>query len=303
MDIVTRFGKGTRLYTFNPALQVSIRDNFRDLVPMTNRLPGLSGGYDELGARPAPASIGNVSLTMWVIGQTWDAVRIELDKIAAMADWGVQRLYKQSQTQMTWNSFNWGTGLWAPELRWCEARLNNIDFSQNARNLPHVRQRVTINFQVPSAEWRSIGTESVAWGYFDWGDGTNWGGLPIVQPVTGLSNDFFVNYTGNVTTYPRIQFATGTGQSATNFKLQRIESGIVVDEVSYTGTLAPNKLLEIDTRRRAVTIDAADAYTTAFDYQDAGWMRLVNGTNQLRVTLASPSDAGTIRLRYYEAYR
>lgn len=289
MDIVTRFGKGTRLYTFNPALQVSIRDNFRDLVPMTNRLPGLSGGYDELGARPAPASIGNVSVTMWVVGDTPAQVQAQIDALGAIADWGVQRLYKSPQGGAV--------------ERWCEARLNNIDYSQNPRNLPHVRQRVTLNFQVPNPGWQNIGTEAVAWGYFSWGDGTSWGGTPISQSVSGLSTDFFVTYAGTVTAYPRIQFETGAGQSATNFKLQRIEGGLVVDEVSYTGTLTANKLLEIDTRRRAVTIDAADAYTTAFDYRDAGWMRLVSGQNQLRVTMTNPSDAGTVRLRYYEVYR
>jgi len=49
MNILKRFGSGSKLYTFPVGQQVNYSDNFASLVTKTIRLAGGNGGLSNLG--------------------------------------------------------------------------------------------------------------------------------------------------------------------------------------------------------------------------------------------------------------
>src|SRR5512145_1647628 len=131
MDLLKRFGK---IYTF-PGTEISLKDNFKELVTRTRRLPGANGGYDDLGSERSLSEVGSVRADFWLFfNDEADATR-KMDEIGKMADAGVQLLYKQPQD----------TSL---QERYCWARLDNLDYQQAAKDQPHKRLKVSLIFQV-----------------------------------------------------------------------------------------------------------------------------------------------------------
>ena len=291
MDILTRFGAGAQLYEFGQANQISLRDNFRNVVPKTTRLPGVSGGFDEYGALPAPGEIGNVQVVFWVHAENVAEMTTLKDALGQLASWGVKRLYKQPvDTEQG--------------QRYCEARINSIDYTDSVRDMPHLRQRVTMNFQVANPVWLEQGTETASWGDGTlWGSGAVWGGTAAANACTGTSTDFTLTTAGNATTYPRIKIVCGAGQTATNVRVQRLDNGAVVDEIQYDDTLIANDSLVVNCRALSIRLNGANAYGAAFDYQRAGWMRLEAGENAIRVLMDNPGDACSVYFYYFEAYK
>ncbi|MBZ0294494.1 MAG: hypothetical protein K8L99_18160, partial [Anaerolineae bacterium] len=146
MDQLLRFGSGDGglkgwLYSFDPANQKSLFDNFKDLVPSTRRLLGASGGFSNYGTQALPSEVGTVNYTMWLHFYDEADGRAKLDALGEMASWGLQRLWKQPM----------GGG----RERFCWAYLNNVNMSQKVENVPHKRMLVTITFHVPAPFWQS----------------------------------------------------------------------------------------------------------------------------------------------------
>lgn len=290
MDVITRYGADTLLYEFEPQHQIQIRDNFRNVVPRTSRLPGLDGGYDELGSAAAPSEVGNIQLTFWLHGRNLNDMNQKKRDLGRMKAFGVQRLYKQPVDPE------------ATEL-YCDARINSIDYNENASARPFERLQVTINWQVASPYWLAQGTESATWGGgVSWGGGALWGGGAAGQVVSGTQTDFVITPQGNASTFPRIEIATGASETAQNVTVQRLVGSLVVDEVKYTATLNNSQSLLINCRALSVTLDGANAYGDTYDFQNAGWFRLLPGANNIRVVMANASDAATIYFRYLERY-
>jgi len=289
MDTLLRFGSGDELYTFTPDNQISIRDNFANVVPRTTRLPGADGGFDEFGRERAPGEIGNVQMIFWLYASSLPAMTAVLDELRAMTSWGTKRLYKQPMG---------GGG-----DRWCEARLNSIDAPQNASDLPGKRQRVQLNFQVASPFWLNQGTEAFSWGDgTPWGDGI-WGGSAAANAVSGTDTSFTVTTSGNAISHPRITIECGGGQTASNIRIRRIVQGETVDEVAYAGTLTAGDELEINCRDLSVTLNGANAYDSDFTFQTASWFRLLPGANTIQVLMDNSGDAADVYFRYYEVFK
>ena len=290
MDTLVRFGAGNQVYTFEQNQQISLRDNFRDVVPRTTRLPGLSGGFDEFGSGAAPGEIGNVQVMFWIFADSEAEMKAKKDEFGAMADWGVYRLYKQPMDG-------------SPE-RYCEARLNSAEISETSADQPHKRNRVQLNFQVANPAWYSLGTESPSWGDGTaWGSGALWGGSAAPNAVVGLQNDFYLNVNGNARTYPRIEVRCGAAQTASGVTIQRLVQGVVVDEVKYDDTLNNNDRLIINCRALEITLNGSDNYSNDFTFQNAGWFRLEAGENTIRVLMDNAGDEADVYFRYYEAYK
>ncbi|MEL7433253.1 MAG: hypothetical protein AAFN11_04840, partial [Chloroflexota bacterium] len=174
MDTILRFGAGIQLYTFTPDDQLSYRDNFRDVVPRTSRLPGLSGGFDEYGVSPAPTEIGNVSMQFWVLADTpADMYQAKLD-IGRMRTFGKRRLYKQPVDGN------------ADEV-YCEARINSITWNETTQDRPDKYLRFTVDWQVDNPFWFAQGTEAPQYGDGStFGSGVTYGGSPITQSLLGV---------------------------------------------------------------------------------------------------------------------
>lgn len=291
MDTLVRFGQGDELYTFDTGQQISLRDNFRDVTPRTNRLPGLPGGFDEYGTAAAPAEIGNVQVVFWLIADGAIAMQTAKQQVGAMKAWGKKVLYKQPYGDAT--------------ERFCWARVNSIEFSENAKEQPHRRLRVEVNFQVDHPLWENLGTYAGGWRWGDgtlWGGGALWGGTPVTQNVTGTDNSFSLTPDGNDEIHPIVQISIPAGESAENIRVQRILSGRVQDEIRYTGVLSAGDLLVVDTEAYTVKLNGVDAYSSAFEVESAAWFRLRAGrANTIRVLMTNAGDEADIIFKYKEA--
>lgn len=292
MDTLRRFGIGDELYTFEEDEQISLRDNFRDVVSRTSRLPGLSGAYNEFGTGPAPNENGNVRVEFWLQGDTAQALQTKLESMAAMEAWGTKRLVKWS----------YGGG----EERYCEAYVQNIDFNMNVRDVPHKRLRIAVNFGVDNPVWLGGGTYT---GGFLWGDGTlwgsgaKWGGTPDEQALTGTENTFSVTPAGNKLAYPIIRVEVPSGKQAENVRVQRLVSARVVDEIKYTGVLSAGDIWEVDASALQVRLNWVDGYGDAFSFESPAWFRLRGGiANSIRVLMQNATDEATVRFEYHDAY-
>jgi hypothetical protein len=286
---ITRFGTGHRTYDFeaNGVYVTSYSDNFGDVVPRTQRLPGMDGGFDQYGGRRAPVEIGKVTLGLTLVAPTrasMDALRRDIRQIAG---WGTQRLFRSVDYQN--------------DEQWCYARINSAQLALNEGRHSDLFQPVQVVFQAPDPAWYAQGTEAWAWG-----DGTKWaekewGGAGIPIFASGLQTDITETVGGNFPTMPRIIVTPGLGRSCTNPTIQVLNGLAVVDEVRYTGTLAGLDTLKVDARAMAVTVNGVDAYAD-FDYRRGGWFELSPGDNAIRVTFANVGDRADVRLRYFTRF-
>ena len=162
MRILTRFGTGSRVYTFPEDSQVTFTDNFASLVTKTVRVAGVNGGLSQLGSGRGLSPIGSVRADNWLEFYDFVQATDKLDSIRQMADWGLQPLFMQP--------------LYGEE-RWCWARLNDQQLQQNVANVPHRQQKIPIVFEVPDPFWYTAGNE-ILWGAgHKWGAATSiWGG-------------------------------------------------------------------------------------------------------------------------------
>jgi len=287
VDSLLRFGAGSELYQFDVSRQISLRDNFRDVVPRTTRLPGVHGGFDDLGWGRAPGEIGNVQVVFWIIRDTPAEMAAALAAVGRMANWGVKRLYKQSMDGTRREMF-------------CEARVNSIDYTQSASNLPHERQRVVVNFQVATPYWYSYPFDVR---YMNSGftmlSGLQMSGY-LPQIITG-NQQIIVNVAGNAPVLPVIRISSGKFSGTWNFG----DAGIFFDGVglyfdgSTVGTVADVQLRRIDVDTGAITHEIAWDDVIAQDDRlviDVGGLRVVHedatqgnvdGYVDLRVTRAT----------------
>lgn len=291
MDTLLRFGSGTELFTFTPADQISLRDNFRNVLARTTRMPGLSGGFDEYGQSPAPAEIGNVAYTFLYEATSSADMLAKKEALGRMKAFGKKRLYKQPVDATA-------------DERYCEARVNSIDFTESVGERPDKRLRFTINFQVDNPYWYTQGTEAPEYGDGSiYGSGVAYGGSPVTQSLTGVDNSFSVTPDGNDITYPRITLEVPVGKSAENIRIQRLVNGSVIDQVRYAGTLSAGDILEINTRAYAVYLNGSNGYTTDFSFNTAAWFKLIGGvSNAIKVLMDNPADEIDLKMRYYGAY-
>jgi hypothetical protein len=289
---IKRFGVGKKTFYFPDASTFS--DNFSNLVPSTKRLPGMDGGFDEYGVDVAPSEIGKVEIGLWLIASTPAEMTRLTDKANEMADWGVQKLFIQP----------YNTDLIE---RWCNARINNISMSENADKSPERGMRVQMTFQVADPYWYTLGTESPLYGDANsiYGAfGLVYGGS-AVSPIVcnGLLTEAIVTAGGNATTLARITVTVPAGKTAENIRIQRLENGVVRDEVKYIGVLTPSDTLLINGRDTSIKLNNLDAYTQSFSFLDPDWMRIKPGENTIRVLMDGVANGANVKIQFYERYR
>lgn len=286
--LLVRFVAGARSYAF-PA-QVSMSDNFGDLVQRTQRLPGLSGGWRHYGNNPSPAEIGNVRVSFWLKAERPDQLQAMLDALYVTRTYGLGRLYIRP--------------LGADVLRWVDCEVSSIQTPMSVRQRPDLLRQVQMTFQAPDPFWNEDGSE----GAWTWGGGTLWGGGALwgdsatVRNLTTTSNTFVETARGAAVAYPRMILAVPSGASCANPKIQRLEGTTVVDEVAWTGSLVAGDTLEINARTLAVTKNTVSAYSSSFTWLNASWMRLYPGENSMRVTFTSVTGTPTLTMRYNTRY-
>ncbi len=290
MDILTRFGVGDRVFNFDVSAQSDLRDTFRNGVARTTRLPGVSGGYNELGIAEMPSQVGNVFVDVWLLADTPAQMFQKKKQIGLLKSFGLAVLTKQP--------------IGGGETMYCLATLDNADYTERADDTPFKQLQVSLVFQVTDPRWRSIGTTGGIWDDGTlWDDGTIWDGEDVSQAVSGVTTEYTITPDGNAVTLPSITFLCGVAETASQLRIQRLVGGAVVDELSYTTTLVANDLLSIDAESKTITLNGADAYGAAFDFKTAAWLALMPGVpNTIRILMGLPTDAGTISINYEEMY-
>lgn len=281
---ITRFGRGSNVYTF-PDTQQSFNTNFADLVPVTQRLPGLSGGFDHYGNDPAPSSIGRVQLTYYLLSATRSGMDTLRDACKRMAAWGKQPLWLRPTD--------------GSAERWCMARVNNISINEDLRGNTDLWQPVNIIFQVSDPWWTGLGNSNSVWGSFLWGSGTWGGGTPTL--VTGSGSITLTN-NGSLATPVDITITPPAGEVAIDPIIRRIVNGEIVDEVKWTGTLTSADTLSIRASSQAVYLNAVNAYDSRFSALRTRWMQIEPGSNSIVVQMAEATNEANVNLRYLERY-
>jgi hypothetical protein len=285
MNILKRFGSGSKLYTFPVGKQISYSDNFASLVTKTVRLAGVNGGFSNLGGGRGLSPIGTVRADVWLIFPTTTEAVDYINALDQMVDWGLQPLFRQP--------------LYGAE-QLCFARITDIQRNQDVHNRPDVRQKVTVVFEVPDPFWyRTVSGAGILWdGGALWDDGSIWDATTGYL-VSGSATWPFTN-NGNYYTLPRLSLVNASGSSVGDIRVQRIVDGVAEDDCIYLANLATATYLDIDPARLRVRVGPVG--TDALDHFEAkspDWLRLNPGSNSLKVTC---SGTLTLYLQYMERF-
>lgn len=286
MRTLISFGNGSRLYTFPTRSQVTFTDNFASMVTKTVRLAGMNGGYSNLGTGRGLSPIGTVRADNWLTFNDYVEASDKLDSLRQMADWGLQPLYMQPLYGLP---------------RFCFARLNDQQLQQDVRNVPHLRQKVPVVFEVPDPFWyRTVSGFGRLWddGVTLWDDGSKWDTDNSYSVVGSLTQSF--SNGGNYYTLPRLFLSNSSGSSVGDIRVQRIVDGATEDEFYYTTTLADGTYLDVDPARRRVAIGpVGTSAISSFTAKTPDWLRLLPGTNSLEITC---SGTLTLYMQYLERF-
>jgi hypothetical protein len=275
-------------YTF-PDTEQQIDDNFLELEKATVKLPGADGVFDEYGVDPSPAVEGRVTMTFILEVEDPADMTAALDSLRALRRQGVKALRMQPTDS-------------ALDSRWCWARLSRITAPEDKGSTSELWRRVTIQWLISDPKWNAGGNEAPL---YDSGvlydDGSLYDGEAGFA-ASGTQTNQTITLSGNAIVQPRITVACGVGQSVSTVTVQRIVSGLVVDEVEWLGSLTAGETLEINCRAYSVEVDGVDAYADGFDFLDESWFRLVPGTNSIRVIFGNSANEATVTVAYYEGY-
>lgn len=281
-----RFGDSPLSYTF-PEAQSGFSTNFGDTLTATSRVPGLHGGFDDLGDEVGASEIGKVNLTFFLWSETREGMTAKRDEVMKMADWGVQKLYLQPTDP----------GL---SLRWCKARVNSIQPPEQPNEHTDLRQPVTMIWQAASPFWKVDPFTQYLYGTALYGS-MIMGGV-TADNVSGTSTTISKTVGGSAYTQAKLTLYCEAGQSIANPIIQRVVNGSVVDQVSYAGTLNANDVWVVDAQTYSVSLNGNAAYDTTFDYLHPSLFRLAPGSNSIRV-LADSGAAGKLAIKWLELYR
>lgn len=256
------------------------KTNFSNLVNKATRLPGADGGHDEYGFSRAPSEIGNVQFGIVLESETTSGMQALRDAIKQMAAWGKGRLI---------DTIN-GTD------RWCWARINANDITEQRHMHSDLFQPVKLTFQASDPHWYTTGTEGVLWGGSTWG-GATWDGTASPTTIT-TTGTITVTNNGSADTLARLVLWNNSGSTITNPRVRRMIAGTAADDLLYTGTIADGVQLELNPRRHTALYDGTDVLSN-LTFTHPEWMRLLPGSNSLQVDV---TGVVKVYVHYYERY-
>lgn len=292
MNILKRFGSGSRLYTFPTDAQVSYSDNFASLVTKTVRLAGVNGGFSNLGSGRGLSPIGTVRADVWLTFTDNIDATDKVNSLRQMADWGLQPL--------------WRKPLNGPE-QFCMARITDIPKQEDVHNLPHKRMKIPVTFEVPDPFWQRVPYGAadlgiVLWddGVTQWDGGSNWDGSAGYSIGANATWSFSNN--GNAFSLARLMLTNASGNTVRNIRVQRVVDGVTEDEFYYTADLLTGTYLDVDAFRQRVAIGPVG--TNALDNfvaKTPDWLRILPGSNSIKIT-TSGTGLLSLYLQYWERF-
>lgn len=250
------FGAGSSTYTF-PVYQGEITTNFANTSPATTRLPGMDGGYNPYGNNRAPSEVGNVRIPFTIVAISPADMQTKRDAVNSMSRYGVQKLRVQPADP-------------AAVVRWCFARVTNVNMPIDNATSSGIWQKVTIDFQVSFPRWYS-GTAI---------EGEN----VVVFSATGNArNTYTVTTSGDATTKLRFALvnASGTNTSSGTFALFRVAAA-VLDSATTAIQIPTGNYIEINARAfTAIQTATGNIYPSISISYTNEWFRLEPGGNTI----------------------
>lgn len=297
MDTLLKFGDGGlagREYVFNPDDQISLSNNFSDVVPQTARILGASGGFNQYGRSAPPTSIGTISYTYWLyFDNTADAI-VKRDALMAASGWGLQRLYVKPQN--------------GDDVRYTRALVNNSTANFNAADLNHRRMRVTITFHVPDPHWYRLPVDAPV---LDTGmvldDGHTLPTWPTSYDVSSATTQN-ITISGSARALPHIWVEPGATGEVENLRIVRrdLDTMAATHDITWSGTVGNDERLRIYCDSQKVVYEKADTGNIdgwyALDRQSEQFLELEPGVNRLEIG-GTFTNTVKITFAYREAYR
>lgn len=264
MDTLVKFGVGTSAYIFQQDRQVSLSHNFADTVQQSVRVIGLDGGLQPFGTGRAPSAMGNLVVQYFLLGTSNLDVKTQVDALRKLAHQGMRKLFIRH----------------AGKLMWTWATVSNVRGADNVQDIPHLRQRVELNFQCVDAKWYYVDGGVHFSDGLAMDDGLT---MPILKlPLTSVGNNDTVNVTnyGNSPVAPYIRWDIPTGVTATNPTLTWSNAdGNIVYSVQYTASLTAGDVVIIDCARLKVSPTFSNLTIT-----HGAWFEIYPGVQTLTVT-------------------
>ncbi|MCK6580366.1 MAG: phage tail family protein [Anaerolineae bacterium] len=236
-----------------------LRWNFANGVPRTDRLPGMDGGYNPLGADAFPSEIGTVRYRFVLVADTPAEMTIKIDAVLAMARYGRATLTAETH---------------GGDQRFCYGTVNNVSLSVDADVYSDKIVEVIIDWQVSDPRWYSTSADS-----------------PQVEACSGASTTFTVVNNGTASALAKISIDPGTAISASGVTVQRLVDSVAIDEVEYAAALLATDALVINAQTLTVTKNGSDAYLNDFSANHPAWFRLLPGDNTIKVVLGAAETA------------
>jgi hypothetical protein len=290
MDEFLRFGYGPQSYIFAADSEISLQGNFGDSKPKSSAILGMDGaaylgGFDRVGS-----GAGNVQGYFWLFADSASEMADLREAAYAMLDWGPKHLIKRHMNgQQVWT---WGS-------------VTNIEMAMSAKNMPHRRQQMQINFHCPKARWYGKGQE-----LYGQPESLFLDGMPAFTPKvdrTDVGNGDTVSITnnGNATAGAYIRWEAPVGVTIENPKLQRLnEFGLVADEVEYSDTLSPGDVVDIQGRNHLLFNNYS--VTPSYDKLSilhGGWLEIPPGTWEIAVSGTFTGGDGKLTIDCWDTYR
>lgn len=235
-----------------------LRATFADAVPRVTRLPGMDGGFDEYGSDPAAREAATIRARFVLVADTPEDMADARDAVMAMARYGRDVLTIETSSG---------------DERWTYARVTDITMPTTHDSVSDKLTEVMVDFQVALPFWYADSADS-----------------PQTESCSGSATSFTITNAGNATAVPVITIDPSTNL-VSGVTVQRIVSAVVVDQVDYDAALLSSDTLVIDCRSLTVKKNGSDAYSTSFTADHPAWMRLLPGSNSLKVILGGGESA------------
>lgn len=190
-------------------------------------------------------------------------------------------------------------------VQWIYARLVEVGAQRNFEQAKfRVIQDIDLRFVTEDAFWR--GALRSIW-YFDSGEYFDTGlyfDSSLIYPLTGNPTKFTVDLSSDIGMAPtRAIVLTISAGNAAMSNITIVRTG--GESLTFSGTVAANKQLVIDTGTMQVLNDGADAYASLILAPTAdlsAWFTLLPGDNPVTVSFSGGGTGKQIEFSLYEAW-
>lgn len=266
------------------------RRNFGDKRRGQVTLPGASGAYNPHGDLYSPAQPGRAEVAFKLAADDREDMDALRDAVHALRWLGLQQLLFQPTDPLEGSRFCW-------------AEVESISMPENKAEHSDLIQNVSIVFNVPDP--RLFGDSQATWVIGD-GSDIGDGGLVIGSggddhAVSGLTTQIAVTNNGNTPTIPTISIIPGGGNTCSNPRVERVESGFIRDFVEYSGALADTDELYLNGKTHVAQVNAVDAWDD-LNYGHASFLVLMPGENTINVDMGDAGDDATVTFYFHDTW-